>query len=44
MYCFSDDHGAHTRVGLWVIGGMLFFLIVEKLMADDSEFTPVCTD
>ncbi|XP_070212114.1 zinc transporter ZIP13-like [Littorina saxatilis] len=40
-YMDRDDHGAHTRVGLWVIGGLLFFMIVEKLMADESEFEPL---
>ena len=38
----SDDHQAHVRVGLWVIGGLLFFMIVEKLMGDETEFEAVC--
>ena len=37
----SDDHHAHVRVGLWVIAGLLFFMIVEKLMGDETEFEPV---
>lgn len=37
-YMDRDDHKAHIRIGLWVIGGLLFFLIVEKLAGDETEF------
>lgn len=37
-YMDRDDHGAHRRIGLWVIAGLLFFMIVEKLLGDETEF------
>nr|KAG5690045.1 hypothetical protein BaRGS_009852 [Batillaria attramentaria] len=40
-YMDRDDHKAHIRIGLWVIVGLLFFLIVEKLAGDETEFEPV---
>ncbi|XP_059173974.1 zinc transporter ZIP13-like isoform X2 [Physella acuta] len=36
-----DDHGSHRRVGLWVITGLLSFMIIEKLMGDEHEFDPL---
>ncbi|PVD29650.1 hypothetical protein C0Q70_08905 [Pomacea canaliculata] len=33
-----DDHKSHIKVGVWVIGGLLFFLIIEKLFGDETEF------
>ena len=32
-----DDHGAHTRLGLWIIGGILTFLIIEKAFPQPEE-------
>lgn len=40
-YMDRDDHKAHIRIGLWVIVGLLFFLIVEKLAGDETEFEPM---
>ncbi|CAL1526264.1 unnamed protein product [Lymnaea stagnalis] len=34
----SHDHASHRRVGLWVISGLLAFMIIEKLMGDENEF------
>ena len=31
-----DSHTAHTHIGLWVIFGILSFLVVQKL-ADESN-------
>ncbi|XP_012935702.1 zinc transporter ZIP13 [Aplysia californica] len=33
-----DNHGSHTKIGLWVISGLLAFMIVEKLLGDEQEF------
>ncbi|KAL8570412.1 hypothetical protein ACOMHN_035830 [Nucella lapillus] len=40
-YLDTSDHRAHTRIGLWVIGGLLFFMIVQKIMGDETEFEPL---
>ncbi|XP_052772001.1 zinc transporter ZIP13-like [Mya arenaria] len=34
----GHDHDAHIRLGLWVIAGMLSFLIIEKMFAKEGEF------
>ncbi|XP_052254476.1 zinc transporter ZIP13-like [Dreissena polymorpha] len=34
----GNDHEGHTRLGLWVIAGMLSFLIIEKMFAQEGEF------
>ncbi|GFO07741.1 Zinc transporter zip13-like [Plakobranchus ocellatus] len=33
-----ENHGNHTRIGLWVITGLLAFMIVEKLMGDETQY------
>ncbi|XP_076461164.1 zinc transporter ZIP13-like [Babylonia areolata] len=40
-YLDTDDHKAHTRIGLWIIAGLLFFMIVEKILGDETEFEPL---
>ena len=32
-----DDHRSHTKVGLWIMFGMLVFLIIEKMFPDEEE-------
>ncbi|XP_061194541.1 zinc transporter ZIP13-like [Saccostrea echinata] len=32
------DHFGHTKIGLWVLAGILSFLIIEKVFAKEGEF------
>ncbi|KAH9508601.1 hypothetical protein Btru_052136, partial [Bulinus truncatus] len=34
----SDKLADHKRIGLWVISGLLAFMILEKLFGDETEF------
>lgn len=34
----GHNHEGHTKLGLWVITGMLSFLIIEKIFAKEGEF------
>lgn len=34
----SHDHGGHLSVGLWVLAGILTFLVLEKAFAKEGEF------
>ncbi|XP_045189389.2 zinc transporter ZIP13-like [Mercenaria mercenaria] len=38
LHAVGGGHDAHTRLGLWVITGMLSFLIIEKIFAKEDEF------
>ncbi|XP_046567199.1 zinc transporter ZIP13-like [Haliotis rubra] len=41
-YLDKDDlHNSHSRIGLWIINGLLLFLILEKTFGDENEFTPI---
>lgn len=33
----GHDHQGHTRIGLWVMVGLLSFLIIEKMFPDSNE-------
>jgi len=33
----AHDHQAHSRIGLWIIGGILAFLIIEKAFPEPEE-------
>ncbi|CAG5135674.1 unnamed protein product, partial [Candidula unifasciata] len=33
-----DNYISHLKIGLWVVSGLLSFMIVEKMMGDESEF------
>ena len=33
----SGDHYAHIKIGLWVIMGILTFLVLEKMFSDEEE-------
>ena len=35
--CLVDDHGAHKKLGLWVLAGLLSFLLVEKTFPDGTD-------
>ena len=37
----GGSHDEHTKLGLWVITGMLSFLIIEKMFAKEDEFEHV---
>ncbi|KAK0070330.1 zinc transporter ZIP13, partial [Biomphalaria pfeifferi] len=34
----KDSMAGHKRIGLWVIAGLLAFMIMEKLFGDETEF------
>lgn len=34
----QHDHFGHTKIGLWVLAGILSFLIIEKVFAKEGEF------
>lgn len=34
----GHNHDGHTKLGLWIITGMLSFLIIEKIFAKEGEF------
>lgn len=36
-YLNSDDHRGHAQIGLWIIGGILTFMLVEKIFPGDEE-------
>lgn len=38
LRAINGGHKEHTRLGLWVITGMLSFLIIEKIFAKEDEF------
>ncbi|CAC5372308.1 SLC39A13 [Mytilus coruscus] len=40
----SHDHGGHLSVGLWVLAGILTFLVLEKAFAKEGEFDHVFGD
>ncbi|XP_071089260.1 zinc transporter ZIP13-like [Haliotis cracherodii] len=41
-YLDKDDvHNSHSRIGLWIINGLLLFLILEKTFGDENEFNPM---
>lgn len=35
------DHDGHMKIGLWVLAGILSFLIIEKVFAKEGEFEHV---
>ena len=37
----SHDHDGHMKIGLWVLAGILSFLIIEKVFAKEGEFEHV---
>ena len=44
LFCSVSDghnHDGHTKLGLWIITGMLSFLIIEKIFAKEGEFDHV---
>lgn len=34
---FVENHAAHTELGLWVLTGLLSFLVVEKIFPDGAD-------
>lgn len=34
----QHNHSGHTTIGLWVLAGILSFLIIEKIFAKEGEF------
>lgn len=43
--CFTQTaHDDYTRIGLWVIGGILTFLIVEKTFMDEESGDEITTE
>ena len=37
MLAADSGHSGHTRVGMWVIVGLLSFLTIEKIFPDDDD-------
>ena len=37
----GDSHEGYRQLGLWVIAGMLSFLIIEKMFAKEDEYEHV---
>lgn len=37
----NHDHQGHMKIGLWVLAGILSFLIIEKVFAKEGEFDHV---
>lgn len=33
-----NSHTSHLKIGLWVVSGLLSFMIIEKIMGNESEF------
>lgn len=33
----SDPHWEHIVIGLWVIGGILSFMVIEKMFMDEED-------
>ena len=33
----GHDHRGHTMIGLWVLAGLLAFMIIEKMFPDDHD-------
>ena len=33
----EGDHSAHTKLGLWVLAGLLSFMLIEKVFPDGAE-------
>ena len=33
----AGDHSAHTKLGLWVLAGLLSFMLVEKVFPDGAD-------
>ena len=36
----AGDHIGHMRIGLWVLVGILTFLILEKMFTDEEDEVP----
>ena len=36
-FLIEGDHSAHTKLGLWVLAGLLSFMLVEKVFPDGAE-------
>ncbi|XP_021375578.1 zinc transporter ZIP13-like isoform X2 [Mizuhopecten yessoensis] len=34
----GHNHDGHMKVGLWVLGGIISFLVIEKIFAKEGEF------
>ena len=41
LFLGGHNHDGHTKLGLWIITGMLSFLVIEKIFAKEGEFEHV---